>query len=425
MSNVQTSADRHLHDLSRFVFSSGTLGRLKVLDTTLVQPGDSFEMDMHGVLRLSPLRRGLSVDSQCDIFSFYMPHRRSIGDVWVDFLKAGPASGLVLPRIGIPTAVDGRGSFLGSQFPLDEQCPTWMANTYMSIFNNYFKNPYDPDTPWATLDEGSVIDGLRCANLKTLWTAPLPTNVTSEFDFTPDASGSIDLFSLNAAHGMLHTKQERELFAQRYRDLVESMGGNTHYDADGRPQLLMRSKFWASGYDIDGTDASSLGQFSGRVQQSYNHKVPRFFVPEHGCIMTVMLLRFPPIHTYSMPYLIGEPSVTYEDIVGDPSVDGNQPPVKVSSDTLFRFDNGFEMMLPWGQWHRSQPSHVDFRYQKLQGFPFMSSKPVIEQDVIFYSPAEYDQCFQTTQLGHWNTQLKTNVTVLRALPTARDAVMVS
>src|SRR5437667_396644 len=46
-----------------------------------------------------------------------------------------------------------------------------------------------------------------------------------------------------------------------------------------RPLLVMRSNLWASGYDVDGTDQTSLGQFSGRVQQTYKHSVPRFFVP--------------------------------------------------------------------------------------------------------------------------------------------------
>src|SRR5436305_15136484 len=30
------------------------------------------------------------------------------------------------------------------------------------------------------------------------------------------------------------------------------------------PLLVMRSNLWASGYDVDGTDQTSLGQFSGR-----------------------------------------------------------------------------------------------------------------------------------------------------------------
>src|SRR5206468_8817414 len=69
-------------------------------------------------------------------------------------------------------------------------------------------------------------------------------------------------------------------FMQRYHDVISSFGGKTSYDADNRPLLVMRSNLWASGYDVDGTDQTSLGQFSGRVQQTYKHSVPRFFVPE-------------------------------------------------------------------------------------------------------------------------------------------------
>src|SRR5205085_3504314 len=60
---------------------------------------------------------------------------------------------------------------------------------------------------------------------------------------------------------------------------------------DNRPLLVMRSNLWASGYDVDGTDQTSLGQFSGRVQQTYKHSVPRFFVPEHGTMFTLALVR--------------------------------------------------------------------------------------------------------------------------------------
>src|SRR5207237_1440460 len=77
----------------------------------------------------------------------------------------------------------------------------------------------------------------------------------------------------------LHTDQERDYFMQRYHDVISSFGGKTSYDADNRPLLVMRSNLWASGYDVDGTDQTSLGQFSGRVQQTYKHSVPRFFVP--------------------------------------------------------------------------------------------------------------------------------------------------
>src|SRR5947207_2021222 len=97
-----------------------------------------------------------------------------------------------------------------------------------------------------------------------------------------DSTTSIDIMGLQAAYANLHTDQERDYFMQRYHDVISSFGGKTSYDADNRPLLVMRSNLWASGYDVDGTDQTSLGQFSGRVQQTYKHSVPRFFVPEHG-----------------------------------------------------------------------------------------------------------------------------------------------
>src|SRR5205814_3686592 len=74
------------------------------------------------------------------------------------------------------------------------------------------------------------------------------------------------IMGLQAAYANLHTDQERDYFMQRYHDVISSFGGKTSYDADNRPLLVMRSNLWASGYDVDGTDQTSLGQFSGRVQ---------------------------------------------------------------------------------------------------------------------------------------------------------------
>src|SRR5439155_26738167 len=42
---------------------------------------------------------------------------------------------------------------------------------------------------------------------------------------------------------------------------------------------------------------------SGRVQQTYKHSVPRFFVPEHGTMFTLALVRFPPTATKEIQYL--------------------------------------------------------------------------------------------------------------------------
>src|SRR5690349_23523147 len=81
---------------------------------------------------------------------------------------------------------------------------------------------------------------------------------------------------------------------------------------------------------IYGTDQTSLGQFSGRVQQTYKHSVPRFFVPEHGTMFTLALVRFPPTATREIQYLNAKGALTYTDIAGDPVLYGNLPPREIS-----------------------------------------------------------------------------------------------
>src|SRR2546421_175944 len=87
MSNIQTGAERMPHDLSHLGFLAGQIGRLITISTTPVIAGDSFEMDAVGALRLSPLRRGLAIDSTVDIFTFYVLLRHVNVDQWIKFMK--------------------------------------------------------------------------------------------------------------------------------------------------------------------------------------------------------------------------------------------------------------------------------------------------------------------------------------------------
>src|SRR3989442_12702044 len=87
MSNIQTGAERMPHDLSHLGFLAGPIGGLITISTTPVIAGDSFEMNVVGALRLSPLRRGLAIDSTVDIVTFYVAHRHVYREQWVMFMK--------------------------------------------------------------------------------------------------------------------------------------------------------------------------------------------------------------------------------------------------------------------------------------------------------------------------------------------------
>src|SRR5207245_1736825 len=121
---------------------------------------------------------------------------------------------------------------------------------------------------------------------------------------------------------------------------------------------LSCANLWASGYDVDGTDQTSLGQFSGRVQQTYKHSVPRFFVPEHGTMFTLALVRFPPTATKEIQYLNAKGALTYTDIAGDPVLYGNLPPREISMKDVFRSgDSSKKFKIAEGQWYRYAPSY--------------------------------------------------------------------
>src|SRR5690625_4655284 len=121
MSNIQTGAERMPHDLSHLGFLAGQIGRLITISTTPVIAGDSVEMDAVGALRLSPLRRGLAIDSTVDIFTFYVHHRHVYSVQWTKFLKEGVNSTPLAPVK--TTGFSTHAAFLGTINPDTNKIP--------------------------------------------------------------------------------------------------------------------------------------------------------------------------------------------------------------------------------------------------------------------------------------------------------------
>src|SRR5207249_3627579 len=74
------------------------------------------EMDAVGALRLSPLRRGLAIDSTVDIFTFYVPHRHVYGEQWIKFMKDG-VNATPLPTVNTTGYIDTPIFPSNSRFP--------------------------------------------------------------------------------------------------------------------------------------------------------------------------------------------------------------------------------------------------------------------------------------------------------------------
>src|SRR5437773_8566004 len=84
----------------------------------------------------------------------------------------------------------------------------------------------------------------------------------------------------------------------------------------------------------------------------FRSSVPRFFVPEHGTMFTLALVRFPPTATKEIQYLNAKGALTYTDIAGDPVLYGNLPPREISMKDVFRSgDSSKKFKIAEGQWY--------------------------------------------------------------------------
>src|SRR5207249_3583093 len=81
-----------------------------------------------------------------------------------------------------------------------------LSDSYLNIYNNYFKAPWMPDRTEANPNELNQDDaryGFRCCHLKNIWTAPLPPETELSRQMTTSTT-SIDIMGLQAAYANLH-----------------------------------------------------------------------------------------------------------------------------------------------------------------------------------------------------------------------------
>src|SRR5205807_1039860 len=81
--------------------------------------------------------------------------------------------------------------------------------SYLNIYNNYFKAQWKPDRTEANtndLNQNDAHYGFHCCHLKNIWTAPLHPEIELSRQMTTSTT-SIDIIGLQAAYANLHTDQ--------------------------------------------------------------------------------------------------------------------------------------------------------------------------------------------------------------------------
>ncbi len=415
-------------DLSHYDFNQGEIGHLQTFACIPIMAGDSVSMNMEGVFRLSPLRRNLVVDCKIDMFAFFVPHRHIYGEEWIKFIKDGKNAAAVFP--GVTLGTDQDIDYTGTSFNSPATIPLWPVAGYNRIWNRYFRSPTD-DASIRDDDEisptGEPSDrraGIRCGYLPQPWSTGVVDGVPESERQVDATADTFDIVDLNRVQAEYTTEVDREYFGQRYNDLLNTVWGSTvNTDADERPTLCHHSSWWLSGYDVDGTDDGTLGSYSGKSAGVGRMSFRRKFFSEHGALFLMCLPRFPTIHTSERHFLHKTVNPTYLEFAGDPAIVAAEPPISAIEADFFDPGSAADLgQIPYGQWYRYHPNHVHQEYLALDGFTFIDSQINTQERAFYHVENEYDEVFQTTQLGHWQSHSRINLNVKRSVSGSRTSL---
>ena len=213
---------RYDYDLSHPVLQCGKLGQIQTLSRFVVLPGDSLGFSVQGEIRLSPLRRWVSVDPKIDLCAFYIPHRHCYGDDWQTYIKEGIDETITFPHYtGTPSLAY---PLLGTH--KRGTLAKWMVDPYAMIWNRYFRVPSDEASiidldevqSWLTsLSHERRAFGYHSARLKTHLTTMLYTEPDPE-DRQVVLSGTspqqkLDIVELGKVKARYASEQARDWFA--------------------------------------------------------------------------------------------------------------------------------------------------------------------------------------------------------------------
>ena len=463
---------RWFYDLSGMSYQTGHIGYLKTLHVLPIVAGDTIDVNIEGLIRLSPLRRNMTVDAVVDLLAFYCPRRHAYDSggrsLWTDFIKGGVDEAVTFPVWTVPNG-NWRHAAFGVEIPATRSVGLWMPFDYAQIHNRYFRHPLDFEdirakgvtpasfvsslwsssnlTGWrsnfADPDAASRYNrGFRVCHLKRPWNSYMPDLPAA--DRQVPAASVIDILELRRTKAEYKTKLERVYFGQRYDDLLQRIwDASVSIDADERPELVMRKRQFLSGIDINGTDDASLGQYSGKSVTVVNMNIPKRYFAEHGALWFMAVVRFPPL-IYSEWHPMFKAQPTYKEIAGDPTVIAAEPPQDLNLRDWFSEFNGDTYLgnaqsrsgepntparpvIPHSQWYRYGHSSIDPRFESVQGFPFLNTNSARlssgQTAAPYVRAGVYDSMFQNRTLENWHCQLKLSIGAMRKIPPAIHSIM--
>ena len=419
--------NRNAYSLDHPIFQIGNIGGMQCLTTTEVVGNESYEMDLQAQIRLSPLRRPLTMDADVRVFAVYQPHRHVLGQDWIDFAKQGVDESITFGTWD--TGVNGLDCLGYSR--LEGFLPKPLVALPSRTWNFYCRDKSDDasikaDDYLLTASGAESAYGIQCAHLPdTMWSMGVQEEVDASDKDVTVSGGTMSLHDLEIQKGRLKSEKVKENYGQTYEDSMESsVGSRPSTNTEEKPLLLASARVWLSGHDVNGTSADALGDYSGKSFGKFRLSFPLRHFPEHGYISVFIIVRFPSIHPSHTPYLCNHPEWTYEEVFGDPDVVARQPQLQQSESDFFKnsSDTTNLGLFPYAYWYRQHPPVVHrLLFDKL-GFPFMKGSINTVNTSKYIRVEDYDPTFSSLTFRHWFVQGHCKLYKLSPIPDYRTSV---
>jgi len=444
---------RNVFDKSCYQAVTGKMYRLQQLFNLPIIANDTVSINLAGVFKLSKLRRWLALDANLHIAFYFVKHRwvykGTSGPTWDEFIKKSirdeqtTPSTLETKSIGWPLTPN---DFFGTNQWDNITVPAHYVDGPLKIWNRYYRAPNVTDelpltaADWitGTMSPQDYAYGLPVCRLPALWTTGVPAaNMSSDPTvFTETGAGSFDLLDIAQIQAQYQDEVDRDWFSHRYQDLMQQKWGSngvTNEVDDTECELLYDWSGWASGVDIHGTDASSLGSYVGKVQMPININMPPRYFNEHGTLFAFATCRFPSICTDEIHYNYKN-TLNSDNFLLYPEAVRSKPPVEMTEADMFTDGDAGQSygMQPYANWMRFNPNRISTDFKSATGFPFEKSTDVDNTTYTYGASANTPIWDQTTtadsffanvsELAHWNIISKAEIEVRSTLPNANESL---
>ena len=437
---------RHMYKLTHQNIVPGRIGQVIPVTRMEVAPGDSFQGRIGILCRFKGFAAPVLTPTYLDFYMFYVPNRlawaEDQSDVtgnWQDFVtgqtinpaqETGPVGEPAedIQSSTRPPYYSHYDSFLSNmnQTPVAASENALYSRGYNLIYNNYFKDENDADiainnTTW---QEAYQLRNLynECRDDTAQW------QTYAEVETNPAGlTGSyVGAESVRDAMRRQRFAERREMFGDRYVDLLRSYGVRTGYNMLERPESLGKSRHVVSFTDIPATSDSggvTVGDLAGHGIVGLHHRMPRKTFNEHGYIHGVIVVRpsqfintvSPPdafkanVDSYWAPEFESQTAQEVEEfLVSSDGTTGDDPVGYVPKFQEYRKTNNFiqkayKGSTTWGnEWTFEQ---------SITG----TDSAAIRDDLRKVSGADYDNAFNSTSSTepHFRALVHNGITAYR------------